>query len=612
MGKPIVVSVVGDTRDLVKRLGEGENRLGKFGRVARTGGLAVAAGVGAAAAGIVAFGGSAIKAASDAQQSLGATETVFGQFAGSVVKNSNAAARAVGLSADEYRNNANLIGSLFKNQGVASDQLAGKTDKMIKAGADLAATFGGPTSDAVAALGSAFKGEFDPLERYGISIKQSSINAELAARGQDKLTGAALTAAKQQATTRLIMAQAGDSLGAFGRESGTLANQQQKLGAQWDNLKAKAGSGLLPILTKLGTFANDTLLPAIEGMIPPVRDLATRIGQQLAPTFDKVGAIVRDLAPKFISTAQSIGQQMLPILANLGTFLTTTVIPAVVNIGQTIATNLKPVLDAVVTLVRDQLIPTFIRIQPTLQKVAGVGLRVAGTFIKVSTAITGRVLPIVIRLVGFLITRVVPAAASVVGAVAGVINKLITFGTTVFNAGKKAADFAGKVVRTIGGLPGKLAGALTTLVSVGSDLIAGLVKGIRDKAGDVINTIKETITDKLPGFIKKALGIKSPSRVFAGFGRNIVAGLVVGIEDEAPKLDRTMARLSDGLTTFSATPGSRTVLGPVASSVGAHGGITFNVTLNVPVGASGADIGREFVGYVNDYYAAGGTQVIRR
>lgn len=225
----------------------------------------------AAGAGLAKLMGSSIKAASDAQQSMGATESVFGKAADSVIKKSNGAATAYGLSANQYRESANLIGSLFKNQGVATDQLAGKTDSMVKLGGDLAATFGGTTKEAVEALGSAFKGEFDPLEKYGVSLKESTVSSEAmrlanvkSKKEWDGLTTAQQSAYKQQATTALIMKQSTSAAGAFGRESNTLADQQQRLAAQWENLKSSLGTMFLPVLTKVVGFLAGDALTAVK------------------------------------------------------------------------------------------------------------------------------------------------------------------------------------------------------------------------------------------------------------------------------------------------------------------------------------------------------------
>jgi hypothetical protein len=78
---------------------------------------------------------------------------------------------------------------------------------------------------------------------------------------------------------------------------------------------------------------------------------------------------------------------------------------------------------------------------------------------------------------------------------------------------KRASDFAGK------------------FLSIGGDLISGLINGIKDKAGDLINAIKNFVTDKIPKFVKKALGIASPSTVFYDIGQWVAKGLADGIAD---------------------------------------------------------------------------------
>ena len=273
-----------------------------------------AAKVGAAIGGValVGFAKKAIGASSEAQQSIGATETVFGRFANTVIKTSKGAAQQYGLSANEYRENANLIGSLFKNQGVASDQLAGKTQKMIGVGADLAATFGGTTKEAVEALGSAFKGEFNPMERYGVSLRQSTINSEafrvagVKSEAQFKrLSVEQQNAAKQQATTNLIMKQTADAQGQFGRESNTLAGQQQRLGASFENLTVTLGNRLLPVATRVVEW----VAKFVAGM-----QNGTGAGGRFAAVASSVGSAMASLAG-FIKRNSDV---IVPLVAGLG------------------------------------------------------------------------------------------------------------------------------------------------------------------------------------------------------------------------------------------------------------------------------------------------------
>lgn len=282
MSNTISVSVVADVAALRRGMDDANRQLRGFDQKASQSGKRIkqALTVGAAVAGMkTAIGvvGTLSKSASDSEQSIGAVESIFKQYSSTVVTNSKKAAQAYGLSATEYRENASLLGALFKGQGVELGKLAGKTEGMIGVAADLSATFGGSTKQAVEALSSAFKGETDPIEKYGISIKESDVKARLAAKGQEKLTGAAMKQAQQVARTELIMAGAKDAQGAFARESNTLAGAQQRLSAQMDNLKSTAGTKLLPALTKLVSKGNQLLKWTTENP-GKVKALAVAIG----------------------------------------------------------------------------------------------------------------------------------------------------------------------------------------------------------------------------------------------------------------------------------------------------------------------------------------------
>ena len=243
----LAIRIVSDARNAAQGFDQAASGMDRF-----RSGVSAAAGVATVAAGaMVAIGAAAVKSASEAQQAAGAVESVFGRSASAVQGLADKAANTVGLAASQYNNLAALLGAQLKNLGVAQDELAGKSDTLIRMGADLAATFGGTTADAVAALGSAFRGEFDPIERYGISIRKSDVNARLAAQGMSKLTGDALKQAEAQAIMAMMTEQSAAANGQFARESDTAAGSQQRMAAQFENAKAAIGEGLLPVLTQV-------------------------------------------------------------------------------------------------------------------------------------------------------------------------------------------------------------------------------------------------------------------------------------------------------------------------------------------------------------------------
>lgn len=84
------------------------------------------------------------------------------------------------------------------------------------------------------------------------------------------------------------------------------------------------------------------------------------------------------------------------------------------------------------------------------------------------------------------------------------------------------------------------------LFDAGKDLIAGLLRGIRGMWDTAFNSIKEFGKGLVNGF-KDAVGIASPSKVFATAGRNIVAGLMMGIARDAGRARAMVSGLLTGV-----------------------------------------------------------------
>lgn len=240
------IRIVSDASKASEGFAEAESKVGGFQQ-----GLDKAS---VAAAGVLAGVGAVAKAAYDSasalEQSSGAVESVFQDQAAAVQAYAKDAAQSLGLSANAYQESAALIGSQLQTLGFDLDQAADKTHDLMGVGADLAATFGGTTEEAVSALSSALKGERDPIEKYGVALSQAAIDAKVAALGLDTSTDASKRNANAQAALALISEQTANAQGAFSREAGTAAGQTQRAAAEFENAKAALGEVLLPIVTE--------------------------------------------------------------------------------------------------------------------------------------------------------------------------------------------------------------------------------------------------------------------------------------------------------------------------------------------------------------------------
>ncbi|MFN7583758.1 MAG: hypothetical protein ACK5P0_00200 [bacterium] len=88
----------------------------------------------------------------------------------------------------------------------------------------------------------------------------------------------------------------------------------------------------------------------------------------------------------------------------------------------------------------------------------------------------------------------------------------------------KVVGFVGEIIKAYFLIPSKM-------LEVGKDIVEGLWNGMKNMVG----WLKDKVTGLFGGvvdFAKKALGIKSPSKVFAGIGKNIAQGLWTGLRGQ--------------------------------------------------------------------------------
>lgn len=268
----LAVRIVTETKEANKGIDETAGRLEKFEKGLDRAALPAAV----AGAAVLGFAKKTGEMASIAQQNAGAVDSVFKGNAQTVRDFAATAADKLGLSGSAYQQMASVIGSQLKNMGVPMDQVAGSTNDLIAKGADLAAMFGGSTSDAVSALSSLLRGERDPIERYGVSINQAAIDAKKAELGLAGLSGEADKNANLTATMALLQKQTADATGQFAREADSAAGAQERANAKIQDAGAKLGSVFLPAMAaaaaaagSMATWAadNSQLLLILGGVI---------------------------------------------------------------------------------------------------------------------------------------------------------------------------------------------------------------------------------------------------------------------------------------------------------------------------------------------------------
>lgn len=441
MGRGAVLSlkITGDSSGGKAALDEVDGHASKLG-----GGLGKLAGLAAGAFAVdkvLDFGKASFDAASNLEQMAGSVDAVFGKSAGQIDKLAAAAHTAVGLSTADYDQLAAVIGSQLKNAGTSVDQLVGKTSSVIQMGADMSAVFGGTAKDAVDALSSALKGEMDPIEKYGVSLNQNALNAQMAADGAKKVNGQYTAQAKAAAVLELVTKQTAQTHGQFAKQSGTAAEKSQQLGAWFDNLKAKVGGGLLPVFTSLSKFFTDKVEPALDKLF--------RRGGPVAKVFGEIAKFVKEqLLPTLSSLWKELAPKLVPIIQTVGRILTKIVVPAFKAVWNFIKTYVVPIFKSILG-------PALSGISTVFHKVSDAVEKNKGKFI----AIYEKVKPFLAFMrdkVAPFIGKVLKGAFELLGDAIGPVVDLITW---VLDKAAKVLRFIGKVGNFLFGGDSKGGGA---------------------------------------------------------------------------------------------------------------------------------------------------------
>jgi uncharacterized protein YidB (DUF937 family) len=272
--------------------------LGKVGAALATFGLATKA---------VQFTQNSIDSARDLERNLFSVKTVFDEFAPAIEK-FTLNAEGMGLAQKDAAKASVFLGSVLKQSGFSMEFVSSETQKLVELGVDLAATYGYDVQEALLGMTALFRGEYDPIEKFGVAMKQSEINSELAARGLDKLEGAARRNAEQTIRLELLYQRAADASGAFRAQSGNLYVEQKKLQAAFENMQATVGTQLLPAIG--GLVAE--LKPLVDVITPRLIQVVNDAG----PGIQTMTQFIKDLGDKSTTTGATVSF----IADTLGTF----------------------------------------------------------------------------------------------------------------------------------------------------------------------------------------------------------------------------------------------------------------------------------------------------
>jgi len=213
---------------------------------------------GAAGAAVVGFVKGAISGASDLNETMSKSQVIFGKSAAGIAQWGKTASTNLGLSQGEAVAAASDFGNMFTQLGFGQATAAKMSKSVVQMSADLGSFNNLPTSDVAERISAAFRGEYDSLQLLVPNINAARVEKQAMAM-TGKTNAKQLTAQEKAAAVLAIVHKDGSkAMGDFARTSSGAANQSKIVSAQFQDLKNKIGTALLPavraILPAFGAF----------------------------------------------------------------------------------------------------------------------------------------------------------------------------------------------------------------------------------------------------------------------------------------------------------------------------------------------------------------------
>lgn len=307
----------------------------------------------------------------------------------------------------------------------------------------------------------------------------------------------------------------------------------------------------LPSLVSVGASLIDTIVTGLASHLPTLMPMAVTLVTSLvtsliaaAPQLMSAGLTLLD------GLLQGIVASLPTLAAAIPQIITAIIIALATGLPQLMGQGVQMILNLVNGLVSamPQLVAQVPRIISTLidglcnnlPQILSTGVQM------LVTLVTGlaQALPLLIAYVPQII-------ASIVNTIASHLPQILSTGV------KLLVTLASGLVSAIPQLVGKIPSIISSIKnaftsvnwgSVGLNIIRGIASGIASAAGDLVNAAVKAAKNALD-FVKKALGIHSPSRVFRNeVGVMIGRGMALGIDDSAAVVDRSMDSLVSSMS----------------------------------------------------------------
>lgn len=265
------LALLADTTQFSKGLTSATKQTMTFGDrvkgIAKGIGLAFAGAATAVAGFALKLGVDGIKAASDFEETISKVNVVFGKNAKEIEAWSKGAAKGFGQSQTQALSAAANFAMFGKAAGLQGKKLTTFSTKLTELASDLASFNNTTPEEAILAIGSALRGEAEPIRKYNVLLDDATLKAAAMEMGIYKGKGALSQQSKVLAAYNVIMKQTVDAQGDFYDTQDSAANTLKTLDAVWGDLQVQIGQAVLPVFKTFVNWLKDDGVAGIQTFI---------------------------------------------------------------------------------------------------------------------------------------------------------------------------------------------------------------------------------------------------------------------------------------------------------------------------------------------------------
>tara|TARA_R110000796_G_scaffold48380_1_gene115991 strand:- start:660 stop:2708 length:2049 start_codon:yes stop_codon:yes gene_type:complete len=250
------IGIYADTKGLNAGLTKAQTRLKDFGSKLSGVGRKLSLGL---TAPLAIAGGSAIKMASDFEESVNKVDVAFKDASGEVKQFAKTTLSQFGIAQGTALDMAALFGDMSTSMGLTTKEASKMSTSLVGLAGDMASFKNIDIRQVMTALNGVFTGETESLKRMGIIMTQVNLEQFAMDEGINKNIKTMTQAEKVQLRYSYVMSKTKNAQGDFSRTSEGAANQMRKFQETMKELGATFGATILPAFTKLVKGANGIL-----------------------------------------------------------------------------------------------------------------------------------------------------------------------------------------------------------------------------------------------------------------------------------------------------------------------------------------------------------------